>query len=264
MAYRQPERRETPAPPQSFLDEFLENVDPLPNTIRSLFQEIRTLDDKIHTTVTESSVAATEAIQRSTTKGAPSENLKRTLHEFVHLQASATEYAERKQKLARDARDLVREKLDEIDKRMEDFEKQLRKEGRWPREGGEEPVKTPRAKAPAHLVERKERNVEKAVKGRRMVQPTTPRAAALAARAEEKVKKKEEEEAVVDESQILYCKCRKVSHGDMVACEGKKCKYEWFHFACVGLTSEPKGSWYCDACSASMGLKRKSAGGRKK
>ncbi|KAI7827334.1 hypothetical protein BX661DRAFT_183080 [Kickxella alabastrina] len=50
----------------------------------------------------------------------------------------------------------------------------------------------------------------------------------------------------------LYCFCQQVSYGDMVACDGPNCRYEWFHWECVGLTSPPKGSWYCSDCLAKL------------
>eukprot|EP00897_Mesotaenium_endlicherianum_P009849 jgi/Mesen1/8893/ME000535S08205 len=42
------------------------------------------------------------------------------------------------------------------------------------------------------------------------------------------------------------------SYGDMIACDNNKhCKGgEWFHYSCVGLTSEPQGKWFCPACRA--------------
>lgn len=49
-----------------------------------------------------------------------------------------------------------------------------------------------------------------------------------------------------------YCFCRQVSYGDMVACDGPDCRHEWFHWECVGLTSPPKGSWYCSECLAKL------------
>ncbi|KAL2207173.1 hypothetical protein CC79DRAFT_1341907 [Sarocladium strictum] len=48
-----------------------------------------------------------------------------------------------------------------------------------------------------------------------------------------------------------YCLCQNVSHGDMVACDNDNCPYEWFHWTCVGLKSEPTGTWYCPVCEKS-------------
>lgn len=49
----------------------------------------------------------------------------------------------------------------------------------------------------------------------------------------------------VDPNEPCYCYCHQVSFGEMVACENDDCKMEWFHFGCVGLSSQPKGKWYC-------------------
>ncbi|KAH7326748.1 inhibitor of growth proteins N-terminal histone-binding-domain-containing protein [Stachybotrys elegans] len=48
-----------------------------------------------------------------------------------------------------------------------------------------------------------------------------------------------------------YCLCHNVSYGDMVACDNDDCPYEWFHWSCVGLKSEPNGTWYCPECRKS-------------
>jgi hypothetical protein len=38
----------------------------------------------------------------------------------------------------------------------------------------------------------------------------------------------------------------------MIACDNSECKFEWFHFPCVGLTKKPEpnhnGEWYCMDC----------------
>mmetsp|Transcript_16557 Transcript_16557/g.28168 ORF Transcript_16557/g.28168 Transcript_16557/m.28168 type:complete len:120 (+) Transcript_16557:1049-1408(+) len=46
----------------------------------------------------------------------------------------------------------------------------------------------------------------------------------------------------------VYCFCQNISYGDMVACDNPSCKYEWFHFPCVGITLRPEDSWYCFEC----------------
>lgn len=49
-----------------------------------------------------------------------------------------------------------------------------------------------------------------------------------------------------------YCLCQNVSFGDMVACDNEDCPFEWFHWSCVGLKSEPNGTWYCPDCSENV------------
>jgi inhibitor of growth protein 3 len=48
-----------------------------------------------------------------------------------------------------------------------------------------------------------------------------------------------------------YCFCQRVSFGDMVACDNDECKYQWFHWECVGIKEEPVGDWLCPACTSS-------------
>ena len=62
---------------------------------------------------------------------------------------------------------------------------------------------------------------------------------------------KDEEE----ESEETYCVCKRVQGNDaMIACDNKTCSIEWYHFTCVGLSSVPKGKWYCPDCSGSSDL----------
>ena len=69
--------------------------------------------------------------------------------------------------------------------------------------------------------------------------------------ADEDMEDDDEDEG--NEDSKVYCTCRTVSHGDMVACDNDECPYEWFHWKCVGLTREPVGTWYCDECRRTLG-----------
>ncbi len=41
----------------------------------------------------------------------------------------------------------------------------------------------------------------------------------------------------------VYCVCQQEEYGkNMIQCENKTCKYEWFHYSCIGLRRAPKGS----------------------
>uniref|UniRef100_A0A8C1WVT8 Inhibitor of growth protein n=2 Tax=Cyprinus carpio TaxID=7962 RepID=A0A8C1WVT8_CYPCA len=56
----------------------------------------------------------------------------------------------------------------------------------------------------------------------------------------------------VDPNEPTYCLCSQVSYGEMIGCDNSDCPIEWFHFACVGLTTKPKGKWYCPRCTQEM------------
>ncbi|KAI6787641.1 hypothetical protein KC361_g9450 [Hortaea werneckii] len=58
----------------------------------------------------------------------------------------------------------------------------------------------------------------------------------------------DEEDYEEENDDQLYCYCQKVSYGDMVGCDNDDCAYQWFHWDCVGVKSEPKGEWLCPTC----------------
>ncbi|XP_044734332.1 uncharacterized protein LOC123296755 [Chrysoperla carnea] len=50
------------------------------------------------------------------------------------------------------------------------------------------------------------------------------------------------------ENLYCYCQCPYDEVSEMIACDGKKCAIEWFHFECVGIMVPPKGKWFCPDC----------------
>ena len=55
--------------------------------------------------------------------------------------------------------------------------------------------------------------------------------------------------ANVDPNEPVYCFCRQVCFGDMIACDNDECAIEWFHYGCVNLTKQPRNKWLCPDCS---------------
>lgn len=64
----------------------------------------------------------------------------------------------------------------------------------------------------------------------------------------------EEEETKIENGDAepeKYCYCNGPDSGRMLACDGKQCKQEWFHFDCIGIKEAPDSKkWYCDDCLA--------------
>ena len=52
-----------------------------------------------------------------------------------------------------------------------------------------------------------------------------------------------------DRKDKKYCICRNVSHGTMIACGNMDCEFEWFHQSCIGITPEPRDTWFCGTCT---------------
>lgn len=53
----------------------------------------------------------------------------------------------------------------------------------------------------------------------------------------------------VSSSEPVYCTCKRVAFGDMIACDNEDCPIEWFHYGCVNLTRKPRNAWVCPLCS---------------
>lgn len=46
-----------------------------------------------------------------------------------------------------------------------------------------------------------------------------------------------------------YCYCNGPDEGAMVGCDNPSCRFQWFHFDCLGLKAQPKAKhWYCPDC----------------
>ncbi|KXS99107.1 hypothetical protein AC578_3507 [Pseudocercospora eumusae] len=48
---------------------------------------------------------------------------------------------------------------------------------------------------------------------------------------------------------LLYCYCNEAEDGDMIGCDGDRCKKQWFHFQCAGIVDPPEEEkWFCRDC----------------
>lgn len=57
--------------------------------------------------------------------------------------------------------------------------------------------------------------------------------------------------SLVSASAGTFCYCQGPEQGRMLACDGKSCKYGWFHYSCIGIKRAPKQKqWFCDDCSS--------------
>ncbi|KAF9654098.1 hypothetical protein BDM02DRAFT_3152571 [Thelephora ganbajun] len=71
------------------------------------------------------------------------------------------------------------------------------------------------------------------------------------------------DEGEVDDER-KYCFCDRVSYGEMIGCDDPNCEREWFHLPCLGLTTPPQGTWYCEPCKAKRNKARTNRGGKRK
>ena len=48
----------------------------------------------------------------------------------------------------------------------------------------------------------------------------------------------------------MYCICRQVAFGDMIACDNPDCRIEWFHVQCVNVSRATlPNTWLCAECT---------------
>ena len=52
-----------------------------------------------------------------------------------------------------------------------------------------------------------------------------------------------------DKSQDKRCICKmSEDEDDLIMCESKTCKIQWFHIKCMRIKKIPKGKWFCVKC----------------
>jgi hypothetical protein len=300
MAYR---KMETQVP--SFLDEFLDQIQPLPSQVKAKLAEMRELDDRAVAFMSEGERAASDAVQKSAAAKSVAGNdpLKRAFQDLLSCQSKAADCSAKKIELAESSYRLISETISSLDDKLRAYEAQLRKDGRWPATNnknneGANARKSASGRGSAAVipavgvadnkhttagagggqnadhhhhhdkhasagVPKSRKRDREAERGSIKVAGSTNVAGAMAPQTTVAndattpgggaLTQAEEATVIVDDTTLdpnepRYCKCNDVSYGEMVACEGKNCPYEWFHYQCVGLTSAPKGSWYCPEC----------------
>ena len=45
-----------------------------------------------------------------------------------------------------------------------------------------------------------------------------------------------------------WCYCGGEEEGEMICCDDERCKIQWYHFDCIGISEAPRGTWYCPKC----------------
>ncbi|PAV83504.1 hypothetical protein WR25_15945 [Diploscapter pachys] len=218
---------------------YMSKLDHLPPTIRKFNDEIRDLDSQV--------INIQDRIKKKTLAYANKlaslnkDDRMKFYKEIQDMYKEGEKMAEKKVKIAEKMYDLIDKHITEMDAEMSQFnsvqhsklsdnkKKSEISRGRGRPAAGSRNLKTKKSdlKAPAA-------NVMSAFK--HAVPPV---------------------EMPVDPNEPIYCVCHQVSFGQMVACDNKECKTEWFHFQCVGLTESPKGEWYCDDCKDLVKKKKK-------
>eukprot|EP01006_Ploeotia_vitrea_P016548 TRINITY_DN47271_c0_g1_i2.p2 TRINITY_DN47271_c0_g1~~TRINITY_DN47271_c0_g1_i2.p2 ORF type:complete len:218 (+),score=112.21 TRINITY_DN47271_c0_g1_i2:24-656(+) len=205
----------------TFLENFLDSIKTLPNDFQRILLLIGEVDAKTQVLDVELRSAQEEVLKiansRKGKQEVPVDKLKLVRSKQAELNSLLLE----KEALAEQARVYIGSYRSRLERDLKEFEEQLGPDGVPP-----DPFAVQQSRRPSR---RKSRDPSYYLKINPPPRDPLP-------------------------SDDVYCYCRQVSHGEMVACDNANCEIEWFHFVCVGLRQKPKGKWYCDECRETMDL----------
>ncbi|KAG2199431.1 hypothetical protein INT47_011543 [Mucor saturninus] len=240
-----------------YLQEYISSLENLPSEIRYHWAEIKNRNDQAKAPEKRIKSAQHELskLHRQWFDGDPQKRERLKKHEPVLIQRIETDYA-KLQDLANERIHLAQEALTLVEKHLQRLDSDLQKHD------AAHPESVP------HILETRSYTIPHGVSTATTATNTDseleddntveikleqPDYQTMIANRNQKRKKKEER----DKDEPLYCFCQQVSYGEMVACDGENCPFEWFHMDCVGLDEPPKGAWYCEDCLNELRNKRR-------
>ena len=233
-----------------YLENFLESIEHLPKELQRNFSLMKDLDKRTQDTMTEVDGCVKE-YKRNIAQMVHSEK-KDKLTRIDELYQKAKEYTDDKVQLAMQMYEMVDKHIRKLDADLGRFEHDLNiKEHTQTRiisgsTGDGQPTT---------VLGRRKRNSESgsgSTRGRKKCPSSSDETAQSGLTSPVGMSTTGTSDVLdmpVDPNEPTYCLCHQVSFGEMIGCDNLECPIEWFHFQCVGLTSKPKGKWYCPRCS---------------
>ncbi|KYR01094.1 PHD zinc finger-containing protein [Tieghemostelium lacteum] len=243
----------------TYLENYLESISTLPIEVNRSFALIKELDLRTNELVEKLEKAKTNLVMTTNqTKRTAMEYIdERNIKKIQNDIKNVLEYADEKVELANQTYELIDRHIRRLDIDLKKFESEL--------ETMEDEKKKKKSKTTLESkkgASRSESSGSLNSEGthhhhHRPITSTSHRKNKISSSTggDDKPPEQADLDMAIDPNEPTYCICNSVSYGEMVGCENADCKIEWFHFACVGLTSTPKGKWYCPDCSKKRGLK---------
>ncbi|ROT64894.1 inhibitor of growth protein 5 isoform X1 [Penaeus vannamei] len=239
------------------LEQYLDSLENLPTELQRNFHLMRDLDQRAQDVMRNIDQISDEYL--SGVKGLSPEKRSEQMSKIQKMFNRAKEYSDDKVQLAIQTYELVDKHIRRLDSDLAKFEAEIKEKALNNNKKEED---TSSKKKGRKKKEEKGKHKRKGV-NQSDEEETTPKP------GRKKQKKKMETDSAsksvipclsiahpsdvmdmpVDPNEPTYCLCHQVSYGEMIACDKMDCPIEWFHFACVGLTTKPKGKWYCPKCS---------------
>ncbi|XP_014402109.1 PREDICTED: inhibitor of growth protein 5 [Myotis brandtii] len=220
------------------------SIENLPCELQRNFQLMRELDQRTEDKKAEIDILAAEYI--STVKTLSPEQRVEHLQKIQSAYSKCKEYSDDKVQLAMQTYEMVDKHIRRLDADLARFEADLKDklEGSDFESSGGRGLKKGRSQ--------KEKRSSRG-RGRRTSEEDTPKKKKHKGGSEFtdtilSVHPSDVLDMPVDPNEPTYCLCHQVSYGEMIGCDNPDCPIEWFHFACVDLTTKPKGKWFCPRC----------------
>lgn len=227
-----------------YLEHYLDSTESLPRELQRNFQLMRELDQRTEDKKAEIDILAAEYI--STVKTLSSAQRVEHLQKIQSAYSKCKEYSDDKVQLAMQTYEMVDKHIRRLDADLARFEADLkdRMDGSDFESTGSRSLKKGRSQ--------KEKRSSRG-RGRRTSEEDTPKKKKHKSGSEFNdsilsVHPSDVLDMPVDPNEPTYCLCHQVSYGEMIGCDNPDCPIEWFHFACVDLTTKPKGKWFCPRC----------------
>ncbi|XP_055372190.1 inhibitor of growth protein 4 isoform X2 [Condylostylus longicornis] len=264
-----------------YLEHYLDGLESLPNELQRNFKLMRDLDARAQNEMKKIDEKAKEFMkaQIHNKESLTEEVRKEKLREIQELFNKAKEYGDDKVQLAIQTYELVDKHIRKLDSDLARFEGEIQDKAMSTRSKSEETIAKSRKKV---------KDVKSIGKKRRTAGGSSDEEANAIKEKQDKNSTKNKKQKVnqekettgrkgqkkntegeeiaqetshlpathpsdvldmpVDPNEPTYCLCHQVSYGEMIGCDNPDCPIEWFHFACVGLTTKPKGKWFCPKC----------------
>ncbi|GAB5576172.1 inhibitor of growth protein 5 isoform X1 [Prionailurus iriomotensis] len=245
-----------------YLEHYLDSIENLPCELQRNFQLMRELDQRTEDKKAEIDILAAEYI--STVKTLSPDQRVEHLQKIQSAYSKCKEYSDDKVQLAMQTYEMVDKHIRRLDADLARFEADLKDkmEGSDFESSGGRGLKSKKvevrkkkeapevvAGGPQKKTLQRKRSIKEAflLRSPACVTPGVSWSLDLADRWSEftdtilSVHPSDVLDMPVDPNEPTYCLCHQVSYGEMIGCDNPDCPIEWFHFACVDLTTKPKG-----------------------
>ncbi|XP_032908545.1 inhibitor of growth protein 4 isoform X1 [Catharus ustulatus] len=238
-----------------YLEHYLDSIENLPFELQRNFQLMRDLDQRTEDLKSEIDKLATEYISNARTLS--SEEKLGLLKQIQEAYGKCKEFGDDKVQLAMQTYEMVDKHIRRLDTDLARFEADL-KEKQIESSDYDSSSSKGKKKGRAQKEKKAARARSKGKNSDEEAPKTAQKKLKLVRTSTEygmpsvtfgNVHPSDVLDMPVDPNEPTYCLCHQVSYGEMIGCDNPDCSIEWFHFACVGLTTKPRGKWFCPRCS---------------